>query len=108
MWWDSYWRICPILPVDYPGGGAVYLKASGESSFSGLENAVSDADQAADISIAYDRISATASDRSGRDIEKYTDPDGSIAGFFRAVYDYGTIWHQYGSSGTIGVYDNIV
>ena len=74
----------------------------------GSYNAVSDADQTADISIAYDRISATASDRSGRDIEKCADPDGSIAGFFRAVHDYGTIWHQYGSGGAIGVYDNVV
>lgn len=94
--------------IIHAGGGAVYLKASGESSFSGLENVVSDADQTADISIAYDRISATASDRSGRDIEKCADPDGSIAGFFRAVHDYGTIWHQYGSGGAIGVYDNVV
>ena len=94
--------------IIHAGGGAVYLKASGESSFSGLENAVSDADQTADISIAYDRISATASDRSGRDIEKCADPDGSIAGFFRTVHDYGTIWHQYGSGGAIGVYDNVV
>lgn len=67
-----------------------------------------DADQTADISIAYDRISTTASDKSGRDIEKCADPDGSIAGFFRAVHDYGTIWHQYGSGGAIGVYDNVV
>lgn len=102
-------RTCPILPVViHAGGGAVYLKAFGESSFSGLENAVSDADQTADISIAYDRISATASDKSGRDIEKCADSDGSIAGFFRAVHDYGTIWHQYGSGGAIGVYDNVI
>ena len=76
--------------------------------FQDWKNVVSDADQTADISIAYDRISATASDRSGRDIEKCADPDGSIAGFFRAVHDYGTIWHQYGSGGAIGVYDNVV